>query len=224
MGSGGVDGWMDEWMGGWVEMGGDGMGWEGTKRVKSRGERRDNANIPNTIFPVPSRLVPFPPTRDAVGPAGTLLRGALGAGEEFRQDVIAGEGRQLRGSCHPAGQICFKGRLVVVTCGDGLASDFDHNIAAAVLLREEDVGAVENAADAGGPEWGAVRVVVHVCCAHEEGAGVVGPLDERRIRAVGVRVGAVVDGPCGGHELGGGPPVPGLFGPVGVGLVAGVAG
>ena len=181
------------------------------------------ACVPDAVFPVPGRLVPSPSTGDAVRAAGTLLRGALGAGEEFGQDVIAGEGGQLRGGGHPAGEVGFEGRLVVVAGRDGFACDFDHDVAA-VVWGEEDVGAVEDIADARRPELGAVREVVHVGGAHEEGAGVVGPLDEGGVGAVGVCIGAVVDGPCGAHELGGRPPVPGLLGPVGVGLVAGVAG
>lgn len=107
-----------------------------------------NTCIPDAVFPIPRRLVPSPSARDAVRAAGTLLRGALGAGEQFGQDPAAGEGRQLRGDGQPAGQVRFKGRLVVVAGDDGLAGDFHHDGAAAVLLREEDFGAVEDAADA----------------------------------------------------------------------------
>lgn len=153
-----------------------------------------------------------------------MLRGALGAGEQFGQDPAAGEGGQLGGGGQPAGQVRFEGRLVVVAGDDGLAGDFDHDGAAAVLGGEEDFGAVEDAADARAPESGAVGEVVHVGGPHEEGAGVVGPLDGGWVRAVAVRFGAVVDGPCGRHELRGCPPVPRLLGPVGVRLVAGVAG
>lgn len=190
---------------------------------KMRGCQGDKTCVPNTVFAVPRRLVPFPPTRPAVRAARALLRGAFGAGEEFGQDVAAGEGRQLGGGGHPAGQVCFERRLVVVARDDGFAGDFDHDVAAAVLRGKEDVGAVEDAADARAPGRGAVGVVVHVGGAHEEGAGVVGPLDLGRVRAVNVRVGAVVDGPCRRDELGGCPPVPRFLGPVGVGLVAGVA-
>lgn len=180
--------------------------------------------IPDAVFAVPGGIVPFPATGETVRAAGALPRGALGAGGEFGQDVGAGEGGQLGGDGHPAGQVGFEGWLVVVAGDDGFARDFDHDGAVAVLRGEEDVGAGEDAADARAPERGPVREVVHVGGAHQEGAGVVGPLDQRRVRAVGGGVGAVVDGPGGAHELGGGPPVPGLSGPVGVGLVAGVAG
>ena len=62
-----------------------------------------------------------------------------------------GEGRELGGGCHPASEVCFERRLVIVAGYFGLAGDLHHDLATAVLLRKESIHAFQHALDAGLP-------------------------------------------------------------------------
>lgn len=67
-----------------------------------------------------------------------------GRGFEFRHDEVVGEGGELNGRGHPAREVGFKGRLVVVAGLLSFTGDFDHDVIT-VLRGKEDSGGFQDA-------------------------------------------------------------------------------
>ena len=84
----------------------------------------------DTEVAIPDRLVPSPAAHVGVL-ACALLSARLSGGGEERHDEGFGERCQLCGHSHPASQVGFEGRLILVTGlrGGELAGDFGHDLA-----------------------------------------------------------------------------------------------
>lgn len=191
---------------------------------------------------VPLRLRPVPPAGAAVGTAGTLRGRPDGGGAEFLHDGGFREGSDLHGGGHPSGQVGLERWLVVVARALGLARHLDHDVAAG----EEDVGALEQTIHAFSPQrrsislaqvsmertdggehprtGGETYVVVHVGSTHQQGPGVIRPLDLAGDRAIVRDLCAIVDLIVFIEDDGVFQPVPGFDGPFGIGRIPRVSG
>ncbi len=106
--------------------------------------------LTHPITPIPRRIGrPMLPTRHAIRAAITLRRCRLGAGLQFRRDVIRGPGNDFRSRGHPAREVGFEGLLIRIAgsdCIDVFAGLFIHDV-----IFEVDVGLIEYAGEAGAP-------------------------------------------------------------------------